>query len=120
LQTHRRRQAEEKLRAGAGYRDNDFVFATEGGLPLDMQHVTRQHFHKVLKRAGIEKKVRLYDLRHTAATLMGYAGFSLKEISEQLGHSTIRLTADTYSHVLPDMKQEGVRKMEQFLASLSA
>ncbi len=120
FQTHRRRQAEEKLRAGADYRDNDFVFATETGLPLDIQHVTRQHFHKVLKRAGIEKKVRLYDLRHTAATLMGYAGLSLKEISEQLGHSTIRLTADTYSHVLPDMKQEGVRKMEQLLANMSA
>lgn len=82
--------------------------------------MTRQYFHKLLKAAGIEKKIRLYDLRHTAATLMGYAGFSLKEISEQLGHSTIRLTADTYSHVLPDMKQEGVRKMEQLLASMSA
>lgn len=96
------------------------MFVTETGLPLDIQHVTRQHFHKVLKVAAIEKKIRLYDLRHTAATLMGYAGFSLKEISEQLGHSTIRLTADTYSHVLPDMKQEGVRKMEQLLASMSA
>ncbi len=51
---------------------------------------------------------------------MGYAGLSLKEISEQLGHSTIRLTADTYSHVLPDLKQEGVRKMEVLLASMSA
>jgi integrase len=120
LQTHRRRQAEEKLRAGVAYRDNGFVFVTETGLPLDIQHVTRQHFHKVLKAAGIDKKIRLYDLRHTAATLMGYAGFSLKEISEQLGHSTIRLTADTYSHVLPDMKQEGVRKMELLLAGMTA
>lgn len=120
LQAHRRAQVEERLRAGQAYRDNEFVFATETGLPLDIQHVTRQHFHKVLKNAGVEKKIRLYDLRHTAATLMGYAGFSLKEISEQLGHSTIRLTADTYSHVLPDMKQEGVRKMEKLLASMSA
>jgi integrase len=69
LQKYRRLQAQEKLKAGANYRDNDFIFANSTGLPLDIKNITARHFRKVLAAAGLPK-IRLYDLRHTAATLM--------------------------------------------------
>ena len=115
LQSHRRRQAEEKLRAGAEYCDNDFVFANSTGEPLDIKNVTARHFRKVLRAAGL-RVIRLYDLRHTAATLMLSAGVNPKVASERLGHSTIVLTMDTYSHVLPDMQQDAVARVDRLLA----
>lgn len=119
LQTHRRHQAEEKLRAGSNYRDNDFVFANSTGMPLDIKNVTARHFRKILEAAGLPK-IRLYDLRHTAATLMLAAGVNPKVASERLGHSTIVLTMDTYSHVLPDMQQDAVDRVNRLLANASA
>ena len=50
--------------------------------------------------------MRLYDLRHSSATLLLAAGVNAKVVSERLGHSTVRLTLDTYSHVLPSMRAE--------------
>lgn len=119
LQMHRKRQAAERLRAGASYQDNDFIFASEKGLPLDIKNVTARHFRKVLRAAGLDV-LRLYDLRHTAATLMLSAGVSPKVASERLGHSTIVLTMDTYSHVMPGMQQDAVERVERLLAAAGA
>jgi integrase len=58
---------------------------------------------------------RLYDLRHTHATLLLSNGENPKVASERLGHSTIVLTLDTYSHVLPDMQEEAARRIEKVL-----
>ena len=119
LQKHRRLQAQEKLKAGANYRDNDFIFANSTGMPLDIKNITARHFRKVLAAASLPK-IRLYDLRHTAATLMLAAGVNPKVASERLGHSTIVLTMDTYSHVLPDMQQDAVDRVDRLLANASA
>lgn len=119
LQSHRRLQAQEKLKAGANYRDNDFVFANSTGMPIDIKNITARHFRKVLATAGLPI-IRLYDLRHTAATLMLAAGVNPKVASERLGHSTIVLTMDTYSHVLPDMQQDAVDRVDRLLANASA
>jgi len=119
LQAHRRQQAEERLLAGQAYQDNDFVFATANGSPLDIKNITARHFRRVLQAAALPT-IRLYDLRHTAATLMLSAGVNPKVASERLGHSTIVLTMDIYSHVLPDMQQDAVDRVDRLLASAGA
>ena len=60
--------------------------------------------------------MRLYDLRHTAATLALSAGVPAKVVSEQLGHASSAFTLDTYSHVLPHMQTEAAKKVETLLA----
>ncbi|MBA4602135.1 site-specific integrase [Thermoactinomyces mirandus] len=69
-------------------------------------------FKRILKSAGLPK-LRFHDLRHTHATLMLRQGEHPKIVSERLGHSNIRITMDTYSHVLPNMQQEAVERFEK-------
>lgn len=111
LRTHRRRQLEAKLKLGTAWNDFDLVFASEIGTPLNPPNVTRA-FKKALKDAGIRTSIRLYDLRHTTATLLLQAGVNPKVVSERLGHSTIVLTLDVYSHVLPNMQEAATEHLE--------
>ncbi len=115
LITHKRSQAEVRLKAGAEYQNNDLVFATGDGTPLLLRNIIRRHFRPVLKRAGLPETLRLYDLRHTCATLMLSAGVHPKVASERLGHSSVTLTMDVYSHVLPSMQQDATEKLEKIL-----
>lgn len=97
LRAHRIRQNEERLRLGEIWQDNDLVFCAEDGSPLDGQSVTRYHFRRVLRRAGLSS-MRFHELRHTYATLMNEAGMDIKKVSATLGHSTTAITADLYTH----------------------
>lgn len=112
---HKRQQAETRLKAGAEYQNNDLVFATGDGTPLLLRNIIRRHFRPILKRAGLPETLRLYDLRHTCATLMLSAGVHPKVASERLGHSSVTLTMDVYSHVLPSMQQDATEKLESIL-----
>lgn len=114
---HKRRQAEERLKAGSDYKNLDLVFATAEGEPLMVQNLFRRHFKPILKAAGLPTSIRLYDLRHSCATLLLSANENAKVVSERLGHSTITLTLDTYSHVLPSMQQAASEKLESMLFS---
>ena len=80
-----------------------------------MRSLVRNHFEPILKSAELPR-IRLYDLRHTSATLLLAAGEHPKIVSERLGHSTVTLTLDTYSHVLPDMQQRAAERIEQLLS----
>lgn len=115
LQAHRKKQLEERLKLGQAYENNDFAFATELGSPILTSNLTRRHFKPILKKAELSEKIRLYDLRHTCATLLLSAGKSPKVIAERLGHSTVVLTLDTYSHVLPSMQKDATDELEQML-----
>jgi integrase len=115
LREHRAWQAERRLASGSGYEDSDLVFAVGDGRPLSPNNVS-QAFLRLEKRLGIEP-VRFHDLRHTAATLMLKAGIHPKIVSERLGHSTINITLDTYSHVLPDMQREAAATLDRILAT---
>ncbi|QQS46823.1 MAG: site-specific integrase [Acidobacteriota bacterium] len=115
LRSHRRIQAEERLRAGSEYQMNDLVFATEFGTPLDISNLTSNHFKPALERAGLPRIIRLYDLRHTCATLLLLAGENPKVVSERLGHASVALTLDIYSHVLPDMQKGATEKLEKLV-----
>jgi hypothetical protein len=115
LREHRRQQAAERLAAGHRYQHLDLVFATETGTPIDLRNLAQRHFKAVLKAAGLPPTIRLYDLRHTSATLLLAAGEHPKVVSERLGHATILLTLDTYSHVLPTMQQGAAERLERAL-----
>ncbi len=115
LMEHKRNQAEERLKLGIEYQNQDLVFATEWGTPISLQNLTRRHFKPALEEANLPKSIRLYDLRHTCATLLLAAGENPKIVSERLGHATIRLTLDTYSHVLPDMQKGAADKLESLV-----
>src|ERR1700722_4007236 len=73
-----------------------------------------KHFKAIFKRAGLPN-IRLYDLRHTAATLALTVGVSPKVVSEQLGHTSAAFTLDVYSHVLPHMQDDAAAKVEAAL-----
>lgn len=101
LRAHQQRQQADRLAAGARWHDTGHVFTTPDGTPLHPDWVTRRFGHLV-KDSGLPP-VRLHDLRHGAATLAHSAGADLKTVQEQLGHSSIVLTADTYTSVLLDL-----------------
>ncbi len=92
----------------------DLIFVTEFGRPVNVNSLVYKHFKPILKRAGLPN-IRLYDLRHTAATLALTVGVSPKVVSEQLGHTSAAFTLDVYSHVLPHMQDDAAAKVEAAL-----
>jgi integrase len=115
LTEHKRRQAEERLKAGPAWQDHGLVFATPIGTPLNISNLTRVRFKPALSKAGLPGTIRLYDLRHTCATLLLQAGENPKVVSERLGHASVTLTLDVYTHVLPDMQRAAAQKLENLL-----
>ena len=98
LSAHRHRQADERRRAGAAWdAGHDLVFPDETGRPLHPDRL-RTAFERVVRRSDLPA-IRLHDLRHSYATLALKAGVHPKVVSERLGHATIAITLDLYSHV---------------------
>ena len=115
LKEHKRAQGEERLKAGPVYEKLDLVFCGKHGQPIMPHNLIARHFKPILKRAGLPKTLRLYDLRHSCATLLLASNENPKVVSERLGHASITLTLDTYSHVLPSMQQAASDKLEKML-----
>lgn len=99
LHAHRQKQLAYILATGAGYTRQDLIFANTVGNPLD-QRVLQQRWAAALTAAEVPK-VRLYDTRHTHASILLSEGWHPKVVAERLGHASIAITLDTYSHVLP-------------------
>ncbi|MFP5262394.1 MAG: site-specific integrase [Blastocatellia bacterium] len=112
---YKRRQLEERLKAGPKYQDHDLVFATGVGRPILQRDIVRRHFKPILKRAGLSESLRLYYLRHSCATLLLAANENPKVVAERLGHASIRMTMDVYSHILPSMQKASTHKLEAML-----
>ena len=93
----------------------NLVFPNQKGNPLNINNLIHRDFKPVVDNAGLPPKLRLYDLRHTHATLLFLAGVHPKIVGERLGHSSITLTLDTYSHVLPGMQEESAQKLNAML-----
>jgi integrase len=105
LKEHRRRQREDQLAVGAGWdRVSDLVFRDELGGSIHPDWLSRE-FRRLVAVAGAPC-IRLHDLRHTHATLALKAGVHPKVVSERLGHSSIAITLDLYSHVTPGIARE--------------
>jgi len=110
LSEHRRRQVEEQLAAGPEWNNTSLVFITPVGRPVDGTWAIKW-FHRALDGAGLPR-LRIHDLRHTAATQLWRRGVHPKVVQELLGHSTISLTLDTYSHVAPALHAEVASHMQ--------
>jgi integrase len=114
LRAHRIRQLEEKMLAGKRWQENGLVFTSTVGTPLDARNLLRK-YHAARERAGLRHQ-RYHDLRHCAGSLLLAQGVPPKTISEILGHSDIRLTLNTYAHVMPVMKREAADLMDAILS----
>ncbi len=130
LKVYRRDQLEARMKINDIYEHNDLVFPSEIGTPMLNGNLDRRHFKKILISANeaikktIEEngttkpelpQIRLYDLRHTMATLLLSKGINPKIVSERLGHASIALTLDTYSHVLPTMQESATNEIEKLI-----
>ena len=110
LRRHSAAIAEERLRLGAAWQDEDRVFPGESGGPLG-ESSPRKALERSLVRAGLPH-VRVHDLRHSAATLLLAAGGSLRDAQELLGHTSFTLTANTYAHVLDAQRKATADRLE--------
>jgi integrase len=113
LRQHRLKQAEGLLALGVRLTDDHHVVTREDGLPLQPRSLTHA-FVKFIRRHGL-KQIRLHDLRHSHATHMLQAGVHPKIAQERLGHSSVGITLDLYSHVLPGMQAEAVSRVDAVL-----
>jgi len=113
LRRHRITQAEGLLRAGVRLTDDHHVVAREDGQPLQPRSLTHA-FVKFMRQHGLPP-IRLHDLRHSHATHMLASGVHPKIAQERLGHSSVSVTIDLYSHVLPGMQAEAVSKVDAVL-----
>lgn len=102
LRRRRAQQAEQRLLAGSAWHETDLIFTDAIGRSLP-DNSLRKAFYRILERAGL-RKIRIHDLRHTMATLMLAQGEHPKVVSERLGHATVGITLDLYSHVLPGLQ----------------
>ncbi len=104
LKAQAQRQLADQEEWGEAWVDSGYVFTKEEGAPFHPQSVSRG-FERAVKSAHLPV-IRLHDLRHTHATLALRAGIHPKVVSERLGHATIAITLDTYSHAIPAMQEE--------------
>lgn len=127
LRELRTAQRKEQLLLGAEYERHGFVFANEWGRPLELSNLHARNFRRIMaaaelgewegegKRRKFVAAFRLYDLRHTAATLLLRAGVNPKVTSERLGHASVSFTMDVYAASLPDLQEEAAAEMERLL-----
>ena len=116
LREHRSAQSERRLSLGPAWSGNDLVFPRADGTPENVERLARR-WRELCRRAGVSG-LRFHDLRHTSATIALTSGVHPKVVQERLGHSTISVTLDTYSHVLPSMQEDAAHRIEEAMSVL--
>jgi integrase len=111
LKDHLAQQQQLRAVEGEQWHDLDLVFPNTVGNFRDLRNLSTRVFKRLLEVAKLPQEFRLYDLRHTCATLLLQADENVKVVSERLGHATVKLTLDTYSHVLPTMQKRASDKL---------
>ena len=114
LRSHLNRQLADVARLGDLYEDQGLIFTTEAGTLINPTNLRKRSFASLLRRAGLPD-VRFHDLRHTCATLLLSKNVHPKYVQELLGHATVAITLDTYSHFIPSMGQQTAKAMEDVL-----
>lgn len=115
LRRQRAEQAEWKLKLGTSYDDQGLIFASSTGAIAHRRNIIKRYWRPLLKAVRLPTSLRLYDLRHSHATLLMAAGEHPKIVQERLGHSSIRLTLDTYTHVVPGMQERAAARLDEML-----
>ena len=116
LKEHRKRQLEEKLKAGSLYEDNNLVFATELGTPIEPRNFLRV-FYRIIEKANLD--INFHALRHTYATRLLEANEHPKVVQELLGHNDISTTLNIYSHVMPEIKKAAAMKLNNLFENIN-
>lgn len=124
LREHRKRQNAIRL-AAPEWDDNDLIVATGKGTPVNPGGNVNRSFDAILKATRLRdgarpQRIRIHDLRHTAATLLLGTGVPAKVVQERLGHATINITLDLYAHVGEDMQAAAAAAMGSLFASHDA
>ena len=109
LRAQMERNEQMKTLVGAVYHDDGWIICNDDGTWFNPNYMSHQ-FRDFLKSHGF-RAIRFHDLRHTCASLMLKAGVPLKVVSSILGHSSITITADLYTHVLEELKQDAGLKI---------
>jgi integrase len=112
----RRRQAlqsADRSLLGDEWHDTDLVFTTQLGTPIHPRNDYRS-FQNLIRRGGL-RRVRLHDLRHTAASMLLAQGVAARVVMEILGHSQISVTMNTYTHVDPELNREAINRIQELL-----
>lgn len=104
MKDHRRRQIEERIKAGSLWQEADYIFTQENGLPLDPS-TPYQLFKKTAKKLGLRSE-SLHSIRHLHATELLNSGVGVHLVKDRLGHSDISTTLRIYAHIRPEQKQE--------------
>ncbi|MBD0253312.1 MAG: site-specific integrase [Rubrobacter sp.] len=117
LESHLERQLRDRGILGDRYEDRGLLFTTGTGGPINPSNLRQKSFARLLKEAGLPH-IRFHDLRHTCATLLFAQGTHPKYVQELLGHATIAITLDTYSHAIPGMSDHTARAMQVALSSV--
>ena len=104
VKDHRRRQIEERMKAGSLWQEANYIFTQENGLPLDPS-TPYQLFKKTAKRLGLRSE-SLHSIRHLHATELLNSGAGVHLVKDRLGHSDISTTLRIYAHIRPEQKQE--------------
>jgi integrase len=113
LRQHRRLQAAQQAAAGPEWFDGDFVFTNDLGRPVAPMTLVRD-WHLLLESIGLPR-VPFHTARHTAATLMLSSGVSPRVAAERLGHSTVSITLDRYSHVTESLRKDAAMAIDRAL-----
>lgn len=114
---HRARQQEHKAMMGASWQEHGLVFPSLAGTATNADNFVKRSFKPLLRKAGLPE-IRFHDLRHTFATLLlPRPEVPSKVVQEMLGHSSITMTLDTYSHVLPEMQGAAADAMQEMLST---
>ncbi|MEO6834756.1 MAG: tyrosine-type recombinase/integrase [Candidatus Tumulicola sp.] len=116
LKRHKACQNQDRLGLGAGYSDQDLVFCSGDGRPLKPDTISKR-FAALVRRVDIPS-VRFHDLRHSHATQLLRPGVHFKVVSERLGHASVAITLDRYSHVLPGMDKTAADALARLYAEV--
>lgn len=117
LKAHKIKQLEQRLIAGLSWKDNDLVFPGQTGKHIPISTLQDQ-FKKIVVRSGVPD-IRIHELRHSSATMLLKMGVDMKIIQKILGHSNYATTANIYGHVLIDMQEGAIEKLDDLFGSHS-
>jgi integrase len=108
-------QAEEKKAVGERWQENGLVFPSRIGTPMNRHNFFHRYFKPLLEKASLPDTT-FHDLRHTFATIMLFEwGVSPRTVQEMMGHASIKITMDIYSHVMPNHQADEIRRLERLV-----
>ena len=118
LESMKTREIEMRLEVGPAWQKTDYVFTKDSGAPIDPDNLTRE-FRNIIGETGIPKGT-FHGLRHSYASALLSANVHPAVVQSALGHSSITLTIDTYSHVMPGLEEAAARRIDDVLGDAVA